>query len=88
MSDMVTHMKTTLEISDAILEEAKRLAVEEGTTVRALVEEGLRRALNEHRLARSFQLKRASVGGRGLQPGVKEGSWERLRDLVYEGHGS
>jgi hypothetical protein len=85
---MVTHMKTTLEISDAVLEEAKRVASEEGTTLRALVEEGLRRALFEHRQAGNFQLRRASVGGRGLQPGVREGSWERLRDIVYEGRGA
>jgi hypothetical protein len=88
LHDMVTHMKTTLEISDAVLEEAKRVAAEEGTTLRALVEEGLRRALHEHRLARSFQLRRASVGGRGLQPGIRDGSWEQIRDLAYEGRGA
>jgi hypothetical protein len=33
-------MKTTLDISDAILARAKKLAKREGTTVRALVEEG------------------------------------------------
>ena len=85
---MVARMKTTLEISDAVLEEAKRVAAEEGTTLRALVEEGLRRALYEHRQAATFELRRASVGGRGLQPGVEEGSWEQIRDLVYEGRGA
>jgi hypothetical protein len=85
---MVAHMKTTLEISDAVLEEAKRLAAEEGTTLRALVEEGLRRTLQERRQAPAFQLRRASVGGRGLQPGMREGSWEQQRDLTYEGRGA
>lgn len=85
---MVAHMKTTLEISDAVLDEAKRVAEEEGTTLRALVEEGLRRALYERKLANSFQLRRASVGGRGLKAGVKEGSWEQIRDLLYEGRGA
>jgi hypothetical protein len=85
---MVAHMKTTLEISDAVLEEAKRVAAEEGTTLRALVEEGLRKALHEHRQAATFRLRRASVGGRGVQPAIEEGSWERIRDLVYEGRGA
>jgi hypothetical protein len=81
-------MKTTLEISDAVMEEAKRVAAEEGTTLRALVEEGLRLALYEHRRTRAFRLRRASFGGRGLQPGAREGSWEHLSDLAYEGRGA
>jgi len=34
-------MKTTVEISDAILHEARRVATREKTTVRALIEEGV-----------------------------------------------
>jgi hypothetical protein len=81
-------MKTTIEISDAILEEAKRVAARERTTLRALLEEGLRRALYERRQAADFQLRPCTFRGRGLQAGVKEGSWDQLRDLVYEGHGA
>jgi len=25
--------------------------------------------------------------GRGLQPGVRQGGWERIRDLAYDGRG-
>lgn len=82
-------MKTTVEISDALLEEARQTAAREGTTVRALIEAGLRRVLAERQKAgRGFRLRRASVAGRGLRPEVAEGSWERLRDLIYEGRGS
>ncbi len=35
-------MKTTVEIDDALLKAAKRAAVDEGTTLRTLIEEGLR----------------------------------------------
>lgn len=39
-------MKTTLELPDGLLIEAKKLAVEERTTLRALVEQGLRHVLS------------------------------------------
>ena len=44
---MGTHMKTTIEISDALLEAAKQQAGDRATTLRALVEEGLRTVLEE-----------------------------------------
>ena len=41
----VTHMKTTLDIDDRLLERAKRLASAQGTTLRAVVEDALRARL-------------------------------------------
>jgi hypothetical protein len=41
----LTQMKTTLELDDRILERAKRLAAEQGTTLRAIVEDALRARL-------------------------------------------
>ena len=32
--------------------------------------------------------ERVTFRGEGLQPGVAEGGWERIRDLAYEGRGS
>jgi hypothetical protein len=84
---MVICMKTTVEIVDPLLAEAKRVAAREGTTVRALIEEGLRRVLEERQATERFVLRRASFGGNGLHPEVSEGSWERTRDLIYEGRG-
>ena len=80
-------MKTTIEISDAILEEAREVMAKEGVTLRALVEQGLRRVLQERDVDRPFQLRRASFTGYGLQSEAEDGSWERIRDIIYEGRG-
>jgi len=85
---MVTHVKTTVDIADALLDEAKRVAARRHTTLRALIEDGLRQIVKERKEPHEFRLKDASFRGEGLQPGVEEGSWERLRDLIYEGRGS
>lgn len=77
-------MKTTIEIPDAILEEAKEAARREGRTLRSLVEEGLRLAL-ERREEGGFRLRDASVEGRGLRPELEGASWEEIAELVYQG---
>lgn len=80
---MVSHMKTTIEISDAILERAKAVAAREGTTLRALVEDGLRQVLRNRRSA-PFQLRDASVGGNGLTREFAGAGWDRIRDAIYD----
>ncbi len=85
---MGTHMKTTVEISDALLKEAKTVAAREHTTLRTLVEEGLREALKGRKRGRRFRLRKATVAGKGLQPELRGASWERIRDRVYEGRGT
>jgi Arc/MetJ family transcription regulator len=80
-------MKTTIEISDSLLDEAKRLAAKEGTTVRAYVEQGLRRIVAERKSRGQFRLRKASFKGKGLQPGVENATWERIRETIYQGRG-
>jgi hypothetical protein len=84
---MVAHMKTTIEIADALLIEAKQLAAREGITVRTLVEQGLRQAIRERRKRNAFRLRKATYRGKGLQPGVADRGWEHVRALAYEGRG-
>lgn len=81
-------MKTTIEIDDALLEQARRIAVRDRTTVRALVEHGLRRELTDRTRTKRFLLRKASFKGRGLQPAARGLSWERLRDVAYRGRGA
>ena len=80
-------MKTTVEIPQTLLDEARKLASQEGTTLRALVEEGLRRIIAERRHAGAFRLRQATFKGTGLQAGVAGVPWERIRDMAYEGRG-
>ncbi|MGQ0507192.1 MAG: type II toxin-antitoxin system VapB family antitoxin [Myxococcaceae bacterium] len=75
-------MKTTLEISDALLAEAKKVSAREKTTLRSLVEEGLRRTLADRkRSTRPFRLKLVTLKGKGLQDGL---DWDLPRDLAYD----
>jgi len=81
-------MKTTLEISDPLLREARKLAARQQTTLRALVEEGLRNVLRRKKNKSSFRLRVASFKGNGLTPEFADAGWDRIRDAIYEGHGS
>jgi Arc/MetJ family transcription regulator len=78
-------MKTTIEISDSLLDEAKRLAAKEGTTIRAYVEQGLRRIVAKRKSRGLFRLRKATFKGKGLQPGVQDATWERIRETIYQG---
>lgn len=84
---MGAHMKTTVEIGPALFKEAQAVAARERTTLRALVNEGLRLALKTRTKRARFRIRKASFKGHGLQPGVDGGSWERIRELAYTGRG-
>ena len=87
--DIVTHMKTTIDIADSLFESAKATAAREGTTFRALVEEGLRVVLGTHRVkGPSFRLRDATFKGKGLRPGVDIHDWEAIARQIYEGRGA
>lgn len=77
-------MKTTIEIPDSILEEAKKVAARERTTIKTLVVEGLRRTLSEKKRKHSFSLRKATFKGKGLHPQITGASWDQIRDLAYE----
>jgi Bacterial antitoxin of type II TA system, VapB len=77
-------MKTTIEISNSLLEEARKLAAREGTTVRALVEQGLRQVVAERKSRGVFKLRNASFKGHGLQTGFTGATWEQIREAIYE----
>lgn len=86
---MRVHMaKTTIDLSDDLARKAKALAARRGTTLRALIEQGLRQVLRDEKSTTKFTLRDASVQGRGLQDAFKNKDWVDLREAAYEGRGT
>jgi Arc/MetJ family transcription regulator len=79
---MGSHMKTTIEIADDLLERAKAQARRENKTLREIIEQALRQQLRSQPV-KSFHLKRHAFKGKGLRPTVVEAQWETIRDLIY-----
>lgn len=80
-------MKTTVHIPDTLLEEARKIAVQEQTTVKALLEEGLRRIIDDRKRKKTFRLRKVTFKGNGLQPDIAGASWQKIREMSYEGRG-
>ena len=74
-------MKTTIEMSDPLFKSAKELAQRSQTTLRALIEEGLRRVISDSQVkAKSaFKLKDASVGGKAVLV-AEPANWQLLEE--------
>jgi hypothetical protein len=82
-------MKTTVELPDDLLERSKAVAQRENSTLKALIEEGLRLALRERTRTRKraapFAVK--PFQGDGLSPEFAAAGWERVRDEIYRDRG-
>ena len=76
-------MKTTVNIAEGLLADAKTVAAEQGTTLRSLVDEGLRLSIARRRESTGFRMRDASFGSGGLQPDVSLERWDEVRRLVY-----
>jgi hypothetical protein len=81
-------MKTTVEISPRLFAEARRCAQAEHTTLKVLVETGLRRVLADKENSSVFKLRDGSFRGDGLTPEFQNAGWEQIRDAIYEGRGA
>lgn len=87
---MGPHMKTTIELSDALLQAAKDAAADQGSTLRSVFESALRNYLDQvaNKPRRAFVLRRHPIGGNGLRAEAAEAGWERIREMTYEGRGT
>lgn len=80
---MASHMKTTVHIPDPLLAKAQKLAEIEGTTLKALIEEGLQRVVADRETRPAFKLEDGSFGGKGLSPEFAGASWDKIRAAIY-----
>jgi hypothetical protein len=76
-------MKTTFEISDALLARIKRHAKRTGRPMRVLVEEGLCLVLEAEAQADAYTLPDLSVGEPGADDPLERMSWPELRAEIY-----
>jgi hypothetical protein len=81
--NMGTHMKTTVEIADELLNRAKRVARKEDRTLRELVEEGLDMVLLREARKPAGTVKLPTSGGDGLTSEFAGANWEKFRDEIY-----
>lgn len=82
--DMVTHMKTTIDIADGLLARAKAQAVREGTTLKNLTEEGLQLVLHERAKRKGKRVQPVTVSGGALQPEEIDADWIQIQAAAYE----
>ncbi|MGH3432801.1 MAG: type II toxin-antitoxin system VapB family antitoxin [Thermocrispum sp.] len=77
-------MKTTIDLPDELLRAAQELARREGTTLKALVESGLRGVIATQRGGgHEFVLADASVDGQGMTEDFRGAGWAQVRDAAY-----
>lgn len=79
-------VKISVELPGALLAGAKRYAAAHRTSLKAVIEMGLRQVLaSERSTPRPFRLKRCRSKGKGLAPGL---DWPQIRDKIYQGRGA
>jgi hypothetical protein len=77
-------MKTTIEIHDELLSRAKTLARRSGRPLRAVVEDGLRLALEQSARNETFHLRDRSVGDPDAPDPLESLTWQDLRAEIYD----
>lgn len=83
---MGAHMKTTVEVNDGLMVQAKRFAKRQGITLRELIESGLRRELAERKTTsagRTYRLPDRLRRDGAVKPGIDLADWRQIRDLIH-----
>jgi hypothetical protein len=75
-------MRTTVDLPDELLRQARQRAAKDGTTLTALLADGLRLRLDERPVGRSRRRLPVSRVGGGLQPWIDPASNASLLDAA------
>jgi hypothetical protein len=76
-------MRTTIDLPDPLLSQARRLAAETGRTLTAVIEDAVRESLAHRRQTRDrAPVRLTTFRGSGLQPGVDLDDGAALLDLM------
>ena len=81
---MVNHMKTTLDLPDDLLMEAKTIAVQRRTTLKAMVEHALRREIRGHETGQNATNIHFSLDESGLPVMKKSGQRVVSNEMIYD----
>ena len=84
----LTHMKTTIDIADPLLQRAKRLAAKRNTTLRQVIEDALRDVIAHEGRQGKTEIEIRTFRGKGLRSGLAWDDWQAVRDRAYEGRGA
>lgn len=77
-------MKTTVEIADDLLARARQVQQDNDLTLRSLVEEGLRMALQRREKVERKRFKLVVFKGTGMTEEAKEKGWPWIREIANE----
>lgn len=81
----MSSIKTTVDIPDALLKEARAQARARGTTLRELVADGLRTVIERKGAAERYRYEPVVFDGeQGIAPGIDLANWDKVRSLIYE----
>jgi len=86
-------MRTTINLPDSLIAQAKRMAIEKGTTLTEVIADALREALSRKKNRSKMEVPPMPVftpppGQEGFQPGVDLDDSAALQDLMDEADGT
>ena len=76
-------MKTTIDIAEPLLRDARTYATAHGLTLHVVVELGLRAVLPPPERTIPYKLRDASFTGDRLNPAFQAMPWNDVRDTIY-----
>ncbi|MDH5719703.1 MAG: DUF6364 family protein [Spirochaetia bacterium] len=80
-------MKTTLHLPNPLLEDAKKTAKKEGTSLTKLVQKALQEYIQKKTGKKTHKLKENHFKGNGFTDPSLDGNWDKIREIIYEKRG-